>query len=167
AVSGGLAVAVPVGRPGPLGPRRWLWGALGLFAASEWFIMRPVMFSYVGVILTLIVLEAHRGAPDRQRARRRLGWLVPLFFVWANVHGFVALGAWLAVAYALYRATARALARRLPSPLWPAADGDDVLATVGIVGAALAAASLNTMGPRLLLGTLRSGEQFQVTEWAP
>ena len=109
---GALALALLVSRAEGLGALRWLWGALGLYAGSQWFIMRPVMFSYVGVILTLIVLEAHRRAPDRRRGRLLLSSLVPLFFVWANVHGFVASGTWLALGYAVYRGIARLLAPR-------------------------------------------------------
>lgn len=80
-----------------IGPLRWPWISLGLFALSDWFLMRPVLFSWAGLLITLTLLEAHRTAPERQRARRLLLALVPLFFVWANVHGFVAIGALLAV----------------------------------------------------------------------
>jgi hypothetical protein len=166
AVIGLLAVVLLHVRTQNLGSVRWLWCALGLYALSEWFIMRPVMISWLAMIVTLSLLEVHRLAPDRRGGRRALAALVPLFFAWANIHGFVALGAALALGYALYRAGARVFGQS-SSRLWPAADGSELPMTIGVVGLALAAACLNTMGPRLLLGSIHLDKRFRdITEWA-
>lgn len=149
-----------------MGLLRWPWAALGLYALSDWFVMRPVLFSWLGLIVTLNLLQRHRLARDLRQARWALAALVPLFFAWANVHGFVALGVALALGYALYRSGARLLGRR-STRLWPEADGNDTWATLGLVSLAIGAACVNTMGPRLLLGPIRLNEHFgDITEWA-
>jgi hypothetical protein len=145
---------------------RWLWGALGLYALGDWVIVRPVLLSWVGLSVTMSLLELHRLAPDRRGGRRALAGLVPLFFLWANSHGFVALGVALAVGYALYRALARVFAR-YEAGFCPVADGRELPRTFATIGLAVAAACLNTMGPRLLLGPVRLNERFDhITEWA-
>ncbi len=58
--------------------------------AVAWFSMRPQMLGYLFLILTLIALERFR-----QRKKRALWWLPPLFFIWVNTHGswMIGLGA--------------------------------------------------------------------------
>jgi hypothetical protein len=170
ALIGVSAVALLEARTRGLGSLRWLWAGLGLFALSDWFVMRPVLFSWLGLLVTLSLLERHRLAPAQARGRWALAALTPLFLIWSNVHGFVALGVAVALGYALYRCGARLFARARSSAwrrLWPAADGAELLATLALVGLAGGAACINTMGPRLLLGPIRAEERFGgITEWA-
>ncbi len=170
AVIGVSALVLLEARTRSLGSLRWLWAGLGLFALSDWFILRPVLFSWLGLLLTLSLLERHRLAAAPARGRWALAALTPLFLIWANVHGFVALGVAAAIGYAAYRCGARLCGRARGSAwnrLWPAADGADLVATLGLVGLAASAACLNTMGPRLLLGPIRASERFgDITEWA-
>jgi len=170
AAIGVSAVALLEARTRGLGSLRWPWAGLGLFALSDWFILRPVLFSWLGLLVTLSLLEQHRLAPAQARGRWALAALTPLFFVWANMHGFVALGAAIAIGYALFRCCTRLFSSIGASDqkrLWPVADGSDLLATLALVGLAAGAACLNTMGPRLLLGPIRANEHFgDITEWA-
>lgn len=164
-----LAVALLHVRTARLGALRWLWGALGLFALSDWCVMRPVMFSWLAILLTLGALDAHRRDPEQRRGRAALASLVPLFFLWANVHGFVALGVPLVLAYAAYRALVARIVAWFghAGPLGPALDGRGWRYTGIVAALATAAACINSMGPRLLLGPFRLNERFdQITEWA-
>lgn len=63
--------------------------ALTLGAASYHFHVRPHLFSLVGLAATLVLLGRVEDGQDRPAA---LFWLVPLFIVWANVHGGVLAG---------------------------------------------------------------------------
>lgn len=55
--------------------------------ASPTFSMRPQMFGYLFIILTLIVLERYR-----QGKSRTLWLLPPLFLIWINTHGSWVIG---------------------------------------------------------------------------
>src|SRR5204863_8969729 len=92
ALIGVVALALLQTRASAMGPIRWLWAGLGFYALADWIILRPVMFSWLGLIVTLSLLERHRLASDRRRGRWALFMLVPLLFVWANIHGIVSLG---------------------------------------------------------------------------
>src|SRR5205085_4461392 len=60
--------------------------ALGLAAASSHFHVRPHLFTILCTAVTVALLaDIDAGAAPL----RRLAWLVPLFVVWANVHGGV------------------------------------------------------------------------------
>ncbi len=141
----------------------WLAASLVAMTASSWFEVRPATLSFPLVALVLFVIDGHRRKPEELRP---LVALVPLFFVWANVHGYVALGVAVLAGYAAHRALAR-LARGRAGALLPRRDGARAGAVAGIALAAAAAASVNTVGPRLLLGPLRLDERFSgISEWA-
>jgi hypothetical protein len=60
---------------------------LGTLASELRFAVRPELLTYVLLALLLWLLERH--ATGR---RAPLGWLVPLFLLWANVHSLFVLG---------------------------------------------------------------------------
>jgi hypothetical protein len=132
--------------------------ALAAAALSGWLILRPASFSFALIALTLLLLEAHRAAPDAPRARRGLVSLVPLLALWANLHGFAVLGVGLVGLYALDRLVA---ALRGAAPRHAARDA--VLVAAG----AAVAACLSPGGWLVYAGPLvaaRAGRE--VTEWA-
>lgn len=59
-----------------------------IFLLSERVEVRPEIFSYFFLFLTWILID--RVAADGRR--RRLLWLLPLFFVWVNIHIYFFLG---------------------------------------------------------------------------
>ncbi|HJZ59121.1 MAG TPA: hypothetical protein VKE74_29520 [Gemmataceae bacterium] len=60
--------------------------ALGLAAAASHFHVRPHLFTILCMTVTAVALaDADLG----RLPLRRLGWLVPLFVIWTNVHGGV------------------------------------------------------------------------------
>ena len=85
----------------PLGVAVCVLAALLLLARG--IQLRPHLFSYLGVILCLLILEHHRD---------RALWLVPLAILWCNLHGItfpvmlLVLGAYL-LEYFLARAAGR------------------------------------------------------------
>lgn len=109
---------------------------------------RPLLLGLLG--LGLLVTATER--------ERRPGWLVPLAWLWANVHGSFVLGAgWLVL-----RAAGEAL------------DGDRAAARrrlrqLAAFAAGLAAAAVNPVGPRLLAFPLTAIERREVlstlVEW--
>ncbi|MBW8866856.1 MAG: hypothetical protein JF610_05890, partial [Acidobacteria bacterium] len=66
---------------------RFLLIALVVVSACGTWSPRPQVFSLVLLAATVALLRS-----------RRYAWLPPLFVLWANLHGGVALGAWLLVA---------------------------------------------------------------------
>jgi hypothetical protein len=60
--------------------------ALGLAAAASHLHARPLLFTIACMAVTIAVLVDIDAGKVRLR---RLGWLVPLFVVWTNVHGGV------------------------------------------------------------------------------
>lgn len=67
-----------------------IWGAVTLLTIAllaRGFALRPQMFTYCGIALTLLLLDRF------QRSHRHaLWWLPPLFLLWANLHGGFVLG---------------------------------------------------------------------------
>jgi len=105
-------------------------------ALEAWVSLNAAELSLVALPLTIHLLETKR---------HRL--LAPLFFAWANAHGFVAIGAAMAVGWVVLRRDKKAIAP---------------------VALAMAAACINMSGPRVFLGTARFGEQLGgITEWLP
>jgi hypothetical protein len=72
--------------PGSARTRFVAIAAVVAFACGTWS-PRPQVFSLLLLATTLALLRT-----------RRYGWLPPLFLLWANLHGGVALGAWLLIA---------------------------------------------------------------------
>ncbi len=73
------------------------WTLLAAQASRVGWTARPNMYTFVGLALTVVICERfHRGAISR----RQTLWLIPLFFLWANMHsGFLAGALVLAVTY--------------------------------------------------------------------
>lgn len=129
---------------------------LGTNGAVQWFI-RPVIFSFLFVAITFVLLREELSSPGG----RALRWMPLMFLIWANMHGgffvgFALIGC--ALADALLRDPSperRLLVRRLA---WSG---------VFSVGATF----VNPWGPRLhqsLLGVL--GSEFFMSlnmEWLP
>jgi hypothetical protein len=135
-------------------------------ALASWLYLRPVVFSFFGLGLTLGLLAVHRASPGTRRGRRALAWLIPFHWAWANTHGFVAIGCALVVGYAGVRLATRLLRGRMPS-LFPRRDASDLGWTWSTCALVLVASSISPGGPRLLLGSMRFGEvNTGITEWA-
>ncbi|HEX4340035.1 MAG TPA: hypothetical protein VH062_29205 [Polyangiaceae bacterium] len=149
-------VAATFARMRKSGPVAYLVAAWLAAATAQWFTVRPATLSLLFLPLGLLVVDRHRERPSDWK---RLLPLVPLAFVWANVHGMVALFAALLVAYAvvsLFESRRSGAGTRRTS-----------MAVVACALAALSAASVNTFGPALLLGPLRGDEVLGgITEWA-
>lgn len=136
--------------------------ALAIVAIHPWLLVRPATASFVFLALELAMLRAHRDGAHP----RRIFWLIPIFAVWANVHGFVVIGAILLLTEALYRLACR-LARGRLGGLAPAEEGRDAgrLALVALL--AVAATTLNQAGLQLLTSPFRAAHDFgHITEWA-
>jgi hypothetical protein len=76
---------------------------LSLLAAGPWLLLQPFLFSLLGIILTLWLLERPRlvGEAKAGKARRARWLLLPLFALWANLDGWFLLGPLLVALYAL------------------------------------------------------------------
>lgn len=126
--------------------RTALAGALAIGLGLVYWSPRPLAFGLLGLAATVLVVER----------RRPWWWLVPIVWVWVNSHGSFVLGlGWLVLV---------AVGERLDGQRRP-----DVLPWVGGFALGLAVASLNPLGPRLLvfpLAVLGRRESFaQVAEW--
>jgi hypothetical protein len=157
------------------GPASLVCTALALASASTFLVVRSSALSFPLLALALLVLDGHRravrarGVGGPRITRRWLGAYVGLAFVWANVHGSVTLGLLLGLTY-LGHVVACRLARGRAGALLPQSDGQDALEVGVAVLLAVAAASVNTGGPEVLLGPLRYGGQVHMlgafSEWA-
>ena len=128
----------------------FIWGSVGLVSVAvlaRGFAVRPQMWTYLGLALTLAVLDL------QQRGYRRVIWVLPpVCAVWANLHGGVALGLAVLTLFAAAR--------------W--IGGERALQPWVAVIAATALSALNPNGPRLLAyiwGEL--SRAHPITEWAP
>jgi hypothetical protein len=63
--------------------------AFGIWCAQARFNPRPELFSAFFEVLLLVVLAL---AEQKYFRRRNLLWLIPLFILWTNLHGGVAMG---------------------------------------------------------------------------
>ena len=151
------------------GPVALVATTLAMAGATSFLVVRSSALSFPLLALTLLVLDVHRRAPQTAAGRRALGVFVALSFVWANTHGSVPFGLLVGAGYVAYRAACR-VARGRVGGLLPGVDGSDVPAAAGALVLAIAAASVNTAGPGLLLGPLRFGGQVHTlaafSEWA-
>ncbi len=68
-----------------------LVGVLAAGVSCVHWLARPHIFTPLGAILLLFILEPREGVAGTAQARaqsaRRLLWLIPLFALWANLHG--------------------------------------------------------------------------------
>ena len=145
-----------------------LAAALALTASEMFLVMRPALLSLSLWAAALALVEGHRAAgPRGGSAGRGLWLLVPLQLVWSAVHGFVLLGALLALGYALYAAACRLAAGRRPA-LLPAADGERWREVAAVAIAALVATVCGPIGPAVLWAPWRAIEYGgYLTEWTP
>lgn len=149
------------------GPAAWLSVALAMAATSAWLLARPATIGFLFLALLMMLLSRHRDvAEEPARRRRALYWLPPLFFLWANTHPSVFLGAVLVLGYAGYRGACH-LARGRAGALLPEEDGGDASVTAAMAAASVAASLVNPGFTKVLLGPLRAEADFHlVTEWA-
>jgi len=148
-------------------PAARLVAALAVATAGAWILARPATFSFVMLALVIAAIEAHRRNPGAKQTKVGLGLLVPMFALWANLHGFVVIGLALVVGYALYRA-ACAVARARVRGFLPERDGSEWRAVAVAAAASIVAAMLNVAGPKLLAAPLRVRPDVgRVTEWTP
>jgi hypothetical protein len=80
-----------------------VWTALAALGTSCSWVARPNLFTMLFVLVTARVLEQYHSG---KLSGRRTLWLLPLFAIWANVHGgfvagFLMLGATLCIETAL------------------------------------------------------------------
>lgn len=151
------------------GPVALVATAVAIAGSTTFLVVRSSALSFPLLALTLLALDVHRRAPATPRGRQALGAFIAIAFVWANTHGSVPFGLVVGAMYAGYRGACRLARGRLGRWL-PGADGSDVAAAGIALALAVAAASVNTAGPGLLLGPLRFGGQVHTlaafTEWA-
>jgi hypothetical protein len=129
----------------------WVWGGVGLLAIAvlaRGFAIRPQIFTYCGVALTLWLLDrAQRGA------LRALWWFPALFVAWANLHGGFILGLAILGLFACAGVLQPAGPRWRPWIVWLAA---------------IALTALNPYGPRLLFYVWSELSRVHpITEWRP
>jgi hypothetical protein len=123
--------------------RTTLAGVAAVGVGTSLWTARPLLFGLICMALTITVVE-----------RRRSPWLlIPIVWVWVNVHGSFPLGlAWL---------VARAVGEAIDWRAWPR----EAWRYVGGFAAGLLAAVLNPLGPRLLLFPLTLGEKSEVFKY--
>lgn len=162
----GVVVAATYARLRDRGPLGWFVLALCLAALRAWLFVSTSHLSFAFLALTLFVLDRHRREVAAGRPSRALLWLSPILFLWANAHGYVAMGATICAMYGGYRVLS-ALASGRAGDLLPEVDGREAGKSVGAIVLALLSASVNTLGWRVLLATNRFNEQIEdITEWA-
>jgi len=128
-----------------------VWGGVGLLTIAvlaRGFAIRPQIFTYCGVALTLALLD---GAARGHRGRL---WALPaLFLVWANLHGGFVLGV---AIVGLYCVAESVREPRRCGRAWL------------VLGASVALAALNPNGPRLLVYIVSEMTRAHpITEWQP
>jgi len=139
----------------------WFLPLIGVY--SERFRFRPEIASMVFMAVLLEILLRWRMAPEGWRSR--LPWLLPLFWLWIQLHGAWAYGMALLVAFLAGGLLQAGREGRLSRRLWT-----DALVTPALCGAVL---FLNPLGWRLplfpfqhLLSMLRHEEYVPIAEWA-
>jgi hypothetical protein len=152
-------------RGGPLG---FVVVAVAMAAMQAWLLVRPATISFALLALVMVAIGEHRDAADRgdPGGGRRLFWFVPIFAVWANVHGFVVLGLVLLWGYALYAASCRALRGKLGA-LAPEAHGAGAGRVALVAVLCLLASLCNRAGPALLMAPFvaASTDFGRISEW--
>ena len=136
--------------------------ALAIATIHPWLLVRPATVSFALIAVVLAELHAESLSPRGAR----IFWLVPLFCVWANVHGFVLIGLMLVVGHALYTLVCRVAGGRL-GELAPAAEGRRLGRAASVAALSLVAATGNQAGVGLLTAPLRASRDFgHIEEWA-
>jgi hypothetical protein len=151
------------------GPFGWVMVAIALASMQAWLLVRPATISFALIALVLFAIARHRDAAEAgvASARHRPYWLVPVFALWANVHGFVVLGLVLVWGYAVYAGACRLLEGRL-GDFAPLAHGDDAGALAFFAVLCTLASFLNIAGPLLLVAPFAASHDYGwISEWAP
>lgn len=167
---GGLAALATAtllyGRLRREGPLALAGVALAVGAIDAYWLVRPATLSFVALAGLLWLLHAQAAPLPRRRALGLAAGQLALLALWANLHGFVVLGAGVALGHGAYRALC-ALARGRAGAWLPADAGarGGLSLLTGLLG--VAAVLLNPAGPELLLAPLRTQQDFtRITEWA-
>jgi hypothetical protein len=102
-----------------------LAAAAAILALGPWLVLQPVLFSLLGVVLTLYLLErpSLTDGSRAERARSQRWLLVPLFALWANFDTWFLLGPALVGLYAVGEGLSYLVADRRLSPLAPPGRG--------------------------------------------
>jgi hypothetical protein len=139
----------------------WFLPLIGVY--SERFRFRPEIASMVFMAVLLEILLRWRRAPEGWRSR--LPWLLPLFWLWIQLHGAWAYGMALLCVFLAGSLLQAGREGRLSHRLWT-----DALAAPALCGAVL---FVNPLGWRLplfpvrhLLSMLRHEEYVPIAEWA-
>lgn len=112
-------------------------GALAAATGELHWLARPHLFTALGAIVTIALLET--------ADRRRLWPVVPLFVLWANLHGGFLFGLILIGIYAVGDAVELWLAKRDQRLEW----GERVISDLKLLALALLACLINPTGPAL------------------
>ncbi len=132
-----------------------------ILAAASRFVVRPELFTFVFLPLTVLVLER-----ERKGKRSRL-FLVPIIFLaWSNLHGGVILGAVILGAYCLGEGLMLKL--KGPGPESACYDPKSYRRLLLWSGLSLVAAAANPLGPGIFLYSARiSSLQPFIYAWQP
>jgi hypothetical protein len=138
----------------------WFLPLIGVY--SERFRFRPEIVSMVFMAVLLEILLRWRTAPEGWRSR--LPWLLPLFWLWIQLHAAWAYGMALLAVFLAGSLLQAGREGRLSRQLWTG-----VFATPALCGAVL---FVNPLGWRLplfplqhLLSMLRHEEYVPIAEW--
>lgn len=125
--------------------------ALAALVIAPYATLRPQVLSWLLLAVTLTILASVTAG-----SRRRLVWLLPLFIVWANLHGLYIVGIGVVGAYALFTLLGR-------TPLAPYRGW-----AVAAVGLAVVGAMTTPAGPLGVLYPLRYSQEWglaHIQEW--
>jgi hypothetical protein len=146
-------------------PLAYLVVGLSMAAMGSWLQVRPVLLSFLYLLLLLLLLDTHRHVPRTRAGKRALWLVVPLLWLWSNTHGFVVLGAAISALYAGCALAAR-LARGRLGRLFPEKDGRAAGPICLVVATALLATLATSGGAKIYAGPARAlNDTATVTEW--
>ncbi len=168
-LAGAIAIALALALVAASRPYRAtgvLATAIAIAGASAWLFARPATLTFLLVAIVMLLVEAHRRAPDTRRGRAALFGAALLHAPWANIHGGALLGVLLLVAYAACRGAATRWSTRAPA-WFPSGDARHAASAA----AAAAIAALGTLcqpwGLAYLRGPLEVGRYRAILgEWA-
>ncbi|MDP9183990.1 MAG: hypothetical protein M3P04_14605, partial [Actinomycetota bacterium] len=133
--------------------RALLVTTLAVFATVGGWGERPQLLSFLLLVPTAELVRRHVAHPGR-----KLWWMVPLTYLWANLHGL-----WFLAPALVLLGVIGAIARPDPSNRWR-----EVRALLLVATGCVVVAGLTPNGPRLLAQPLRVNGYGQfVTEWGP
>ena len=143
----------------------WFCVGISLAAMNAWLLVRPATFGFLFTAVSIWAIDAHAQKPETRHGVLALALLVPVQLLWANSHGSLILGAFLAGGYAFYRVASRLAAGRL-GPLLPVEDGRGAWLCAAIAVLVAVVSGFNTAGYAVLTGGHTAGAASMFTEWA-